>query len=46
MYIIIGMPMIAIVLDTGRGVGESWDRISAPMLMMLPTSTDAGRMVL
>ena len=38
--------MIAIVLDTGRGVGDSCDKISAPMLMMHPMITDAGKMVL
>jgi hypothetical protein len=45
-YMIIGMPMSAIVLETGRGVGDSCERISALMLMMHPTKIDPGRIVL
>ena len=46
MYMIIGMPMNAIVLETGRGVGDSCDRMSALMLMMHPARIDPGRIVL
>ena len=45
-YIIIGIPISAIVLETGRGVGDSWERMSALMLMMHPTRMDPGRIIL
>lgn len=46
MYNIIGMPTRAIVLAIGTGAGESCDMRSAPMLMMAPVMSVAGRTVL